>query len=211
MSDCIIYWFGSDGGQYRKCYWDLSSLGCRVVNVYPPKMIDDVRPWEKIMSQKLETLIKKHEGDQWESAKNTKNRVFLGHSGGVRGCLLAAAKHDGPWCGLVIGWAGWSNPDEIFTDDITIKMLKENLECSDDGNGDFMGWKKSEAPQVLLFVEPRNNTQVSGCSYRDAMMLKKRIGTNNINIIEADNIGHDTGIEHYLPYLYNYIHNTIAI
>ena len=209
MSERIIYWFGSDGRQYKKCYWDLSSLGCKIVNVYPPKMVDDVRPWEEIMSKKLEMIIKKHEGGAWDNSENTKNRVFMGHSGGVRGCLLASAKQDGPWCGLVIGWAGWSNPDEIFTDDITVKNLKYNLECSDDGDGDFMGWKKSETPQILLFVEPRNNEQVSGCSYHDAKALEKCIGSRNIKIVENDNIGHDTGIHHYLSYIHNCIHNYI--
>ena len=205
MTNKYIYWFSADGGQHNECYWNISKLG-NIICVPCPKMQDDIRPWNLSIGKRLENLIIKTEGDSWVTPENTKNRIFMGHSGGLRGCILAAAKKDGPWCGMVIGWCGWSNPSEIFTNKYNLKELLYNINCPDDGDGYFKGWRKTDKHQILLFVEPRNRKQVSGCRYSDANLLRESLGMKNVLIIENDNIYHDDGIDNYLEFINNYIY-----
>jgi len=162
---------------------DLSALGipCTVVPVPLPRMrfpdvqdeddADDLayREWHLLTQGEdgsgcsvLGSLIRQTEGRRWRSADNTRRRVFFAFSGGMLGAMMGASMPQGPWCGALVSWCGYVDPEvclqrheasqgtlATILQHLNFARLASNLGHADSTQGDgcvVAGWRRNNAP-----------------------------------------------------------------
>mmetsp|Transcript_33049 Transcript_33049/g.55313 ORF Transcript_33049/g.55313 Transcript_33049/m.55313 type:complete len:261 (-) Transcript_33049:211-993(-) len=211
-----IYWFSCDVVDMEKPA-DLKALGipCTVTDVPIPVMRskkgDTGRHWEWLTegedgkgASPLGELIKLTEGKSWDTAENTRKRVFLGFSGGFLGCLLGAAMEHGPWCGLLISWVGWTAPSKVLGNTAVaqrvLQRLHENLGVYDTtpDHADFPGWQRNNTSddrceRLKMYVAHQEEEGNEECALLAAEQLQSALENHDIDsvIVCASDIHHD--------------------